>query len=60
MNDPHGIVFREGRYHLFFQHLPDSLVWRTDIRWGHAVSDDLVHWEQLPDALSPDEDEDGC
>ena len=60
MNDPHGIVFREGRYHLFFQHVPDSLVWRPDIRWGHAVSDDLVHWEQLPDALSPDEDEAGC
>ena len=60
MNDPHGIVFREGRYHLFFQHLPDSLVWRPDICWGHAVSDDLVQWEQLPDALSPVEDEDGC
>ena len=40
--------------------MPDSLVWRSDIRWGHAVSDDLVHWEQLPDALSPDADEDGC
>ena len=60
MNDPHGIVLREGRYHLFFQHVPDSLVWRPDIRWGHAVSDDLVHWEQLPDALTPDEDEAGC
>ena len=60
MNDPHGIVFHEGHYHLFFQHVPDSLVWRTDIQWGHAVSTDLVHWEQLQDALSPAEDEAGC
>ncbi|MEY4919942.1 MAG: hypothetical protein RLZZ431_1124, partial [Bacteroidota bacterium] len=47
VNDPNGMVYYKGKYHLFFQHSPNSSVW-SDISWGHATSNDLVHWERKP------------
>lgn len=54
-NDPNGLVYYDGYYHLFYQHHPYSNYW-SDMYWGHARSKDLAHWELLPICLFPDEE----
>ena len=61
MNDPNGFSCYGGKYHMFYQYHPYDSKWGP-MHWGHAVSEDLLHWEYLPAALAPDEiyDRDGC
>ena len=61
MNDPNGVIQWKGQYHLFYQYNPNGAV-HADMHWGHAVSRNLIHWEDLPIALAPTPgtvDEDG-
>ncbi|HZH37827.1 MAG TPA: glycoside hydrolase family 32 protein, partial [Flavisolibacter sp.] len=53
MNDPNGMVYHNGTYHLFYQHNPDSTVWGP-MHWGHATTKNLVHWQHQPVKLFPD------
>ena len=54
LNDPNGLVYYRGKYHFFYQYFPESK-FPADVKyWGHAVSEDLVHWKHLPVALAPD------
>ena len=54
-NDPNGLIYYDGYYHLYYQHHPYNNYW-GDMYWGHARSTDLVHWELLPICLFPDQD----
>ncbi|MBE6607819.1 MAG: glycoside hydrolase family 32 protein [Ruminococcaceae bacterium] len=53
-NDPNGLVYLDGIYHMFFQYNPGAPCWEN-MHWGHAVSSDLIHWEEVDTALYPDE-----
>ena len=63
INDPNGLVYFDGYYHLFYQHSPTyETPWKQPMHWGHARTKNFLNWEELPIALTPDKeyDEDGC
>jgi beta-fructofuranosidase len=59
MNDPHGLTHHRGRYHLFFQHAAGRTTWGPEQSWGHATSDDLLHWTEHDVVLAPGDGDHG-
>ena len=62
INDPNAPIYWNGEYHMFYQYNPDGAYW-GDMHWGHAISNDMVHWKNLPIAIAPTPggpDADGC
>lgn len=59
LNDPNGLIYYDGVYHLFFQYMPPHRPGAYK-DWGHAISKDLVHWEQTPDHITPHKVWSGC
>ena len=53
MNDPNGMFYKDGTYHLYFQYYPEGNQWGP-MHWGHASTKDLVHWTEHPIAIYPD------
>ncbi len=53
MNDPNGMFYKDGKWHLYYQRNPYGSKWQN-MTWGHSVSSDLINWEHLPDAIRPD------
>lgn len=63
VNDPNGLVWFKGYYHVFYQHAPHyEIPWKEQMHWGHARTKDFLNWEELPVALTPDApyDTGGC
>jgi beta-fructofuranosidase len=60
INDPYGVAWVDGRYHLYYQAIPGRVTWGPNCHWGHARSDDLVHWEEQDLVLTPQSFEVGC
>jgi beta-fructofuranosidase len=60
INDPYGVAWVDGRYDVYYQALPGRVTWAPNCHWGHARSDDLVHWVEQPLALVPQDFEVGC
>jgi len=59
LNDPNGLIYYKGEYHMYYQHNPVALPW-GNMTWGHAVSKDLVHWKEQPKVLFPDAKTGAC
>ncbi|MGR0319867.1 glycoside hydrolase family 32 protein [Agromyces sp. ZXT2-3] len=59
INDPHGITFRDGRYHAFFQYVPDRTSWAPNCHWGHATGPDLLSLRETSVAIAPGDGDDG-
>jgi beta-fructofuranosidase len=60
INDPLGLTYRDGAYHLYVQHVPGQVQWAHACHWAHATSPDLLHWTEQPIALSPGHGDAGC